>query len=229
MEQNEIIASQPESASALSMTATAAAAPAIVTSTPTTTATSPAKVPSSPSTLNKLNNNSKSYTEIHFNAVNKASGNGSPLNHPQRNDRSDRNKSTTEENRRLLSPAPASLQLSKKFVVMPTAIASPSASASSTPSPPYTQANSSRNGANNIINNINNNSSNNYLKPSSAATATAIPTTIVTTFIADSSSTDPSSTTSPIGSPSIAAGARPKHFQSMRSIRSGRFTCIFLT
>lgn len=213
MEQNEIIASQPESASSLSTAATASAT------------TSPSKVPSSPSTINKLNNNnSKSYTEIHFNAVNKAAGNGAPVNHPQRNERNDRNKSTAEETRRLLSPASASLQLSKKFVVMPTPTSS-SPSASSTPSPPYAQVNSARNGANHTINNINN-SSNNYLKPSSAVATATIPTTIVTTLIADSSSTDPSSTTSPIGTPSIAAGARPKYFQSMRSIRSGRIYFI---
>lgn len=174
MDQIEIIASQPESSS----------------SSTSATALSPkASSPASPAPHRpNHNNNNKVYTEIHFNAVNKTPGSGPHRSVSDRIDRIDR-KANADENRRLLPPAPAPLQLSKKFVVMPTS------SPSTTPSPPHLQpgANSSNNA--------------NHLKQ-----------TAIETHPTNNSSTNPSSTTSP--TPSIA-GARPKHFQSMRSIRSG--------
>lgn len=175
MDQIEIITSQPESSSSSS----------------SATALSPKSSSPAPHRPNhNNNNNNKVYTEIHFNAVNKTPGPSGP--HRSVSDRIERidRKANADENRRLLPPAPAPLQLSKKFVVMPTS------STSTTPSPPHLQP-----GANSSSNNAN------HLKQ-----------TIVETHPTNNSSTNPSSTTSP--TPSIA-GARPKHFQSMRSVRSG--------
>lgn len=175
MDHIEIIASKPDSTSSSSL-AQATAAPVSLPS------------PVAAARANH-NQNNKGYAELHFNAVNKSAGNGTGY-------RNDRN-ANSEENRRLMSPVPAPLQLSKKFVVMPATTIT-----SATPSPTqHSQA--SANGSPRI-------GFGGHLK--SVATDNNI---------VDSSSTDPSSTTSPIGTPAFA-GARPKHFQSMRSIRSGR-------
>lgn len=202
MDEIEIIA--PKSSKASSRVAPAT----------TTTAQPGESIPLLPA--NSTNQSNKTLNAIQFNALNKTSGNGSPLPSSPSLNRSER-KNASEENRRLLLPAPASLQLSKKFVVMPAAtaaIASASASPSSTPLP-LSHSQTGITGNFGLKNGIGTNNLNHLKSPVTTPTTTVI--------VTDNSSTDPSSTTSPIGSPSAMTGARPKHFQSMRSIRSGKY------
>lgn len=168
---------------------------------------------------------------IKSNALNKTSGNntGAQQKHVRPDDTIQLTKNTKLAT---LTPPP----IAKKPIVdkcPPVPAALKASNNNATSSPPVRSKSSSS-----VRNNGNGSPSAHLKVPSTTEAITKTPTTIVVTtvappvatfVIADSIDVSPTTIASPIESSPTMINARPNHFQSMRSIRSGTYNTIHFT